>query len=1535
MIQFLYVQFRILLNLVIILLAIASVGNAQTTCIAVAPQVCEGQCVDVTYIGNNSPGATYSWTISCGTITNPTLQNPHTACFMQVGLCTITLVTQEPGSAPDTCEVTVNVMPLPQAQFRKDDTICVGECIPLQIVFTGTPPFAFQIEDSGGVSNYFIGTNFFSINICPTSTNKYTVISLADQNCPNTNPMASFVVTVLPELVGSIQQNNNELCAFPDSVNYEWHSCSLPTILSTQQCFSPNQSGCYYVVLDNGFCTDTVYIDFRCNLTCAFDFPDTITVGDSALFYFTGIGTPNTMFTWVLDVDSLKGLRYVGVDSLYIKYSVPGCYMITLTVRDGNCSETCTDTICVISKPCVCDNLPPNNRLRPIITANQDCCYNIRGEIESFQCFTKIEMILSSGNFGNVVAFTGNGWSTTSAGPQHIFFQHNSGFLPPGIINPGRFCVLNSGNYSITVNYILSAMGQQDTCSFLYHFDCPQPPYPPKCDSLFTFLERQHTLPQFCCFNIHTDNPSSNSYTQMQVTLSSGTFNTVQVNTSGGFILSSLNPQDFSVTHNSGFFPPGQYIPADFCVSGSTNPVLVTILYLFNTPTGPDTCVHRFLFDCEEPPDTEECCDSVQTFLFNLGLPSDCCFDFQATSTKSNCFSQICFQTSSGSFTNIIANPGWNTILTPQGFCFVPIGPFVATGNINPGSFCMTGNSNPFTIFIDYYDPAGNRLDSCTKRISKDCPDPPVVCKCDLLTSNVVSTSTMPGLCCYNIAANIPTGNCFTKMQVLLSSGSFTNTVPAVGYNLFSSSSQDFTLTHSSGFLPNGLINPATFCVSGSQFYTITIHYYFDNNGIQDTCTFIKTFDCPKPPDLCKCDSLTNQIVPISTMPGICCYDLSSNIPSGNCFTSIHVSVNSGTFTNVNPANGYNLGINTNQNFTLTHTTGFLPIGSINPATFCVTGSTLYTITIEYILNNNGILDTCTFFKIFDCPPAPDLCECDSLHSNIFPISALPGICCNDIQATIPTGNCFTGLQVLLSSGSFSNVQVATGYNLAVTNNQDISITHNSGFLPAGIINPATFCVIGSTMYTVTIHYFFNNGPIKDTCTFQRIFDCLPSQDTLCNRGACQNGSRVWQTLTTANMVFDMTVFDCKLIVAGAFQQIGNISANNIAAWDGTNWTPLGSGVNGVVRALAVHNGVLYVGGQFSSAGGNPNSNHIAAWNGSTWTNLDGGVTITNAPAYISSLLSTPTGLVAGGQFNLAGFTSLLNTNNIARWNGSAWNSNFNSIANPFNGPINSLRVYNNQLYAGGVFSTPQNNIAYYNGVNWLPLNSGVTLDVNNLGFGVAALQVYGSNLMVGGRYLNADGLLNTKHIALWNGTNWSALNGGDVQGSFEGIYDFKVYNSNLFAGGFYNMIGNQSIFSVAEWNSNTWSTTNHPYQIIRTLESFDACGQMACDLFAAGEGFVNRWACITSTDDVMKDLIIRVIPNPARNKIKVVFDEEMTTIIGRINITDIQGKLMQEIQLRNEHDIEVDITEYAAGIYILEWISENSASTQIKFVKM
>lgn len=175
--------------------------------------------------------------------------------------------------------------------------------------------------------------------------------------------------------------------------------------------------------------------------------------------------------------------------------------------------------------------------------------------------------------------------------------------------------------------------------------------------------------------------------------------------------------------------------------------------------------------------------------------------------------------------------------------------------------------------------------------------------------------------------------------------------------------------------------------------------------------------------------------------------------------------------------------------------------------------------------------------------------------------------------------------------------------------------------------------------------------------------------------------------------ITDMVVYNNQLVVSGYFTTAGGANANYIASWDGTTWSSLGSGTDGKVTALTVHNGDLYAGGSFSLAGGDSAAN-VAKWDGHSWSAVGSGLM-----GQVYTLASYNNKLYAGG-YDLLRILSITPPYVIEKfimcWDGSKWDS----LATGTNGPVEWLLPDSLGLIAGGDFTTagnmPANNIALY-----------------------------------------------------------------------------------------------------------------------------------------------------------------------------------------------------------------------------------------------
>ncbi|MGO8696666.1 MAG: beta strand repeat-containing protein [Limisphaerales bacterium] len=281
------------------------------------------------------------------------------------------------------------------------------------------------------------------------------------------------------------------------------------------------------------------------------------------------------------------------------------------------------------------------------------------------------------------------------------------------------------------------------------------------------------------------------------------------------------------------------------------------------------------------------------------------------------------------------------------------------------------------------------------------------------------------------------------------------------------------------------------------------------------------------------------------------------------------------------------------------------------------------------------------------------------------------------------------------------------------------------------------------------------------------------------------------------------------LYVGGDFSAAGGSAANNIAQWNGSSWSPLGAGISGMgddgfgpyVSALEASGGTLYVGGDFSAAGGGA-ANNIAQWNGSSWAPLGTGLSGVdqdgngNGP-YVSALAAAGSTLYAGGSFSTAGGVA---ANDIAQWNGNSWSVLGSGIGGGSFHGVAALAVSGSTLYAGGAFTmaggVAVNNIAQWNGSSWSALGLGISMpDVNGFGLNVSALAVSGGMLYVGGAFSAAGSETNANEIAQWDGSSWSELGSGmnDL------VFALAASGSTLYVGGIFTMAGTNFSSDVAE----------------------------------------------------------------------------------------------------------------------------------------
>ena len=284
-------------------------------------------------------------------------------------------------------------------------------------------------------------------------------------------------------------------------------------------------------------------------------------------------------------------------------------------------------------------------------------------------------------------------------------------------------------------------------------------------------------------------------------------------------------------------------------------------------------------------------------------------------------------------------------------------------------------------------------------------------------------------------------------------------------------------------------------------------------------------------------------------------------------------------------------------------------------------------------------------------------------------------------------------------------------------------------------------------------------------------------------------------------------------------------------------WSNLGSGgssLTGNVSAVAVHSGLVYVGGTFTNADNIPAADYIVMWDGEKWNALGNSAMPNrgslNGPVYTITVGSTGD-VYAGGDFTNVynGGAPLNAADYVAKYALGTWSALGSGPAGTgsLNGKVTSLALDGLNLYVGGYFTDASNlsgtvpaadYVAKWDGSSWSALGNNGPGGNGSLNGAVLALALKGSNLYAGGSFTNVNNngtsLTAADYVAKWDGADWSAMGGtsggnGALNGAVEAIV---TSGANVYVGGAFTTVS-AGIFTnitgahIAKWTGTGWTT--------------------------------------------------------------------------------------------------------------------------------
>jgi hypothetical protein len=410
------------------------------------------------------------------------------------------------------------------------------------------------------------------------------------------------------------------------------------------------------------------------------------------------------------------------------------------------------------------------------------------------------------------------------------------------------------------------------------------------------------------------------------------------------------------------------------------------------------------------------------------------------------------------------------------------------------------------------------------------------------------------------------------------------------------------------------------------------------------------------------------------------------------------------------------------------------------------------------------------------------------------------------------------------------------------------------------------------------------------------------------------------------------------LYIGGHFSFAGNDTASKIVKWNGSQFSPLGCGLNwdcnpatiqstgGHVLAITKYNNELYAGGAIVLADGKP-VRYIAKWNGVSWDTVGRGL---NGVVCMLTIINNE--LYAGGTFDTAGS---VHANSLAKWNGSQWTDVFNfPQINLGHNYVLSIAEYNGELYVGGNFDNDTlSDIIRYNGTAWINVGESLHGGMSS----VSKMVAYNNELYVAGTFYHNQGNIGN-FIQRWDGTQWKDVGGGTTSDllnpSANGqIDDMIVHDDKLYIAGVFLYAGGIPTQNVAVWDGNQWCGFGGSFDNISLNVGF------CKDTMYLGGGFITidgdtvnhiaKWTggnyvdtCGNNSainENAMESNNVLIYPNPATNEISIKLNKPLEND-ACISVFNSLGEEVIKLKVQKvESEVKIDVAALPAGMYFVK----------------
>lgn len=416
----------------------------------------------------------------------------------------------------------------------------------------------------------------------------------------------------------------------------------------------------------------------------------------------------------------------------------------------------------------------------------------------------------------------------------------------------------------------------------------------------------------------------------------------------------------------------------------------------------------------------------------------------------------------------------------------------------------------------------------------------------------------------------------------------------------------------------------------------------------------------------------------------------------------------------------------------------------------------------------------------------------------------------------------------------------------------------------------------------------------------------------------------------TNGFVVSFENYDNALFATGFFKKINNVTCNYVARWDGSNWLPVGNGLDEAGHTLKVINNDLFV-ARYEPA---VDSNWLYQFDGANFQKFGEGVYLTTAVPGFSQTASLygiqefNGKMVVSGEFDRVGTKHI---SGIMEWNGTEWDSLGAGLSGniPNTAPVmypHDMCIFNGDLIVAGNFKKAggQNvyGIARWDGNQWYPMGAGFNSTVYGVG-------VYNGELYAGGDF-TGSGSTPLTALAKWDGASWVSPGFSLFYHSpsdYTYIHTIKPINGRLYISGGFDraVVGTDTLMAqaIVAYDGNSINTLSGGLvgQEVEAITTFE--GDLVAGGGLNGVGYVAIYAEPSGTGNVpAAGAGMGIFPNPADAYVRV--QREGGEAV-RFAIRDCLGVAQKEGVMEGEL---LELSSLPAGYYWITFYSKRGNQT-------